>query len=238
MTMLIIPAPERGREAAHSASGSRCRRRISVCPTRRWTLRIAAAQGGARRSPRDPRPSLPARRGDQVRRLHRRLVQARARRSPAPATPTTSCSAACTSWPRAPTCSRRRTSRSILPDLAAGCSMADMAADRSARDLLARARADGRRLDRRRARHLHQLRRRRSRRSSASTAASSARRRNAAATLKWAWEQRREDPVPARSAPRPQHRVQDGRAARPDGGVGSERAVRRPRRRTQVERRS
>ncbi len=37
----------------------------------------------------------------------------------------------------------------------------------------------------------------------------------------------REDPVPARSAPRPQHRVQDGRAAGSDGGVGSAPAVRR-----------
>ena len=32
----------------------------------------------------------------------------------------------------------------ILPDLAAGCSMADMADDRPARDVLARARRDGR----------------------------------------------------------------------------------------------
>ena len=44
----------------------------------------------------------------------------------------------------------------ILPDLAAGCSMADMVAARSARDLLVRARADGRRVARR-ADHLHQL---------------------------------------------------------------------------------
>ena len=33
----------------------------------------------------------------------------------------------------------------VLPDLAAGCSMADMAGRRSARDVLARARGDGRR---------------------------------------------------------------------------------------------
>ena len=32
---------------------------------------------------------------------------------------------------------------------------------------------------------------------------------------------RRADPVPARPAPRPQHRLQDGRAARRDGRVGS-----------------
>ena len=45
----------------------------------------------------------------------------------------------------------------ILPDLAAGCSMADMAAGRSARDLLVRARADGRGFARR-PDHLHQFR--------------------------------------------------------------------------------
>ena len=39
----------------------------------------------------------------------------------------TSCSAACTSWPSRPTCSPATTSGSILPDLNAGCSMADMA---------------------------------------------------------------------------------------------------------------
>ena len=51
---------------------------------------------------------------------------------------------------------------------------------------------------------------------------------NAAATLEWAWERGEQHPVPARPASRPQHRVQDGRAARPDGRVGSERAVGRP----------
>ena len=40
---------------------------------------------------------------------------------------------------------------------------------------------------------------------------------------------RRADSVPARSASRPQHRLQDGRAARRDGGVGSERDLGRPR---------
>ena len=51
---------------------------------------------------------------------------------------------------------------------------------------------------------------------------------NASAVLKWAWAARRAHPVPARPAPRPQHRLQDGRAARPDGRVGSARARRRP----------
>ena len=39
--------------------------------------RIAAARANARRPARDPRPSLSARRGHQVRRLHRRLVPPR-----------------------------------------------------------------------------------------------------------------------------------------------------------------
>ena len=42
---------------------------------------------------------------------------------------------------------------------------------------------------------------------------------------------RREAADAARSASRPEHRLQDGRAARRDGGVGSERDVRRARRR-------
>ncbi len=42
--------------------------------------RIAARAGGARRAPRDSRPPLPAGRGDQVRRLHGRLLQAVAAR--------------------------------------------------------------------------------------------------------------------------------------------------------------
>ena len=45
------------------------------------------------------------------------------------ARPSTSSSAACTSWLRAPT-SSRPPQQVILPNLAAGCSMADMAARR------------------------------------------------------------------------------------------------------------
>ena len=41
--------------------------------------------------------------------------------------PTTSSSAACTSWPSRPTCSPTTDQQVILPDLNAGCSMADMA---------------------------------------------------------------------------------------------------------------
>ena len=45
---------------------------------------------------------------------------------------------------------------------------------------------------------------------------------NAAAVLEWGWRQQREDPVHARPASGPQHGVLPaGRAARPDGGVGS-----------------
>ena len=61
-------------------------------------------QGRARPPARHPRPSLSARRGHQVRRLHRRLLQARAAGQPGIPTPSSSSSAACTSWPRAPTC--------------------------------------------------------------------------------------------------------------------------------------
>ena len=56
-----------------------------------------------------------------------------ATRSSSPATPrpgrrrSTSSSAACTSWPSRPTSSPRPTQHVVLPDLAAGCSMADMA---------------------------------------------------------------------------------------------------------------
>ena len=89
--------------------------------------RIAAARATLGRPARHPRPPLPARRSDPVRRLHRRLVQARRARSPSTRTPSSSSSAACTSWPRAPTCSALPHQKVILPDLAAGCSMADMA---------------------------------------------------------------------------------------------------------------
>ena len=86
--------------------------------------------------------------------------------SSSPATPPpgptrrTSSSAACTSWPSPPTSSPSDEQTVILPDLAAGCSMADMAGDR------ARSRTAGTQLDRRRRRrpddpgHLHELLRR------------------------------------------------------------------------------
>ena len=113
----------------------------------------------------------------------------------------------------------------VLPDLAAGCSMADMAARRSARDLLARAGArwastpsERRAPDR--PGHLHQL----------VSGHQSVRRRARRHRLHLHQRRerhevglgaRREAADAARSASRPQHRLQDGRAARRDGGVGS-----------------
>ena len=120
----------------------------------------------------------------------------------------------------------------ILPDLAAGCSMADMAPDRPARAVLGRARADGRGAATS-CRSPTSTRRRRLRGSSASAAAPSAPRRMPRPCSAGAGSRSREDPVPARPAPGPQHGVlPHGRAARPDGRVGSVRAVRRPHPRT------
>ena len=59
-----------------SANGSRSRSATSVSRTTRWTTRIAAAKAALGERARHPRPSLPARRGHQVRRLHRRLAEA------------------------------------------------------------------------------------------------------------------------------------------------------------------
>ena len=71
----------------------------------------------------------------------------------------TSSSAACTSWPSRPTSSPRPEQKVILPDLAAGCSMADMARIAPGRGRLGRAHG-GRRRRRRRAGDLHELLRR------------------------------------------------------------------------------
>ena len=81
----------------------------------------------------------------------------------------------------------------VLPDLAAGCSMADMAAPDQLEICwreLAEMGVDtlARRSRRRDPRHLHQLVRRRSRRSSARTAAIVCTSTNAAAVMTWAWE--------------------------------------------------
>ena len=112
----------------------------------------------------------------------------------------------------------------ILPDLAAGCSMADMADADDLESLLAGPRRDGHRLGD--SRHLHQLvgrhqsLRRRARRHRLHVG-----QRVGGAEV--GVGARRADPVPARPAPGTQHRLQDGRAARPDGRLGSARARRR-----------
>ena len=107
----LSAGPHRVEKAPASASGSRSRTQYLGLSDEEMDARIAAARADARRPPRHPRSPLPARRGDQVRRLHRRLVQARAARSRSTRTPSSSSSAACTSWPRAPTSWRCRTSR-------------------------------------------------------------------------------------------------------------------------------
>ena len=190
--------------------------------------RIAAAKARARPPPRHPRPSLPARRGHQVRRLHRRLATSslaaggeapgrrvhrllrrplhgrERRRACARRTSRSSCrtSPPAARWPTWPTPTSSR---------CAGAS--------SSRWASSPARL-GRRHARRDPGHLHQLVgghqgvRRRTRRRRLHLV----QRRGDADVGVGA---RREDPLPARPAPRPQHRLQDGRAARPDGGVGS-----------------
>ena len=111
--------------------------------------RAARRQGGARRPGLRARPPLPARRGHPVRRRDRRLVQAGPRGGGPARTPSSSSSAACTSWPRAPTSSPAPTQQVILPDLAAGCSMADMAALRPGRGGAGTCSTDARRRRRR-----------------------------------------------------------------------------------------
>ena len=69
------------------------------------------AEAAAGRGSGDPRTPLPARRGHPVRRLPGRLLQALAAGGRRAAMPNTSSSAACTSWPRAPTSSPSRTRR-------------------------------------------------------------------------------------------------------------------------------
>ena len=101
-------------------------------------------------------------------------------------TPTTSSSAASTSWPRAPTSSARPHQQVILPDLAAGCSMADMAAI----DQLEVCWEELRDARRHRAsfRSPTSTRPPPSKASAASTAASSARRATPRRSMAWAWE--------------------------------------------------
>ena len=167
-------------------------------------------QGRARRPGLRPRPPLPARRGHRVRRRHRRLLQA------GPGGRRTAGRAVhrllrCALHGRVGRHPHRRPSRQvILPDLAAGCSMADMAAISQVEDAWDDL-VDAGRGRRRRAGDLHELlrgdqgvhrpprrhglhlrQRRGPRCSGRSTRAAASRARQGA--------------VPARPAPRPQHR--------------------------------
>ena len=142
---------------------------------------------------------------------------------------TTSCSAVCTSWPRAPTCSRAPHQQVILPDLAAGCSMADMVDPDQLQMCWEELTEMG--IRGRRPGDLHQLRgldkvvRRRARRHRLHVVE---RRRDVEVGVRT----RREGALPARPAPGPQHRLHDGDRARRDGRVGSERDFRWPRSRS------
>ena len=188
--------------------------------------RIAAARATLGRPARHPRPSLSARRGDQVRRLHRRLVPSCPPDRAAARKPTTSCSAACTSWPRAPTSCARRISRSSCrtwPPAARWPTWPSPSSSRSCWEELTQMGITG-------VVPVTYI-------NSAAAIKSFVGERggtvctssNAMATLKWALRARREDPVPAGSASRAQHRLQDGHPARRDGRLGSERDLRRPR---------
>ena len=88
---------------------------------------IGRGQGRARVPGAHPRAPLPARRGDALGRCPGRLLRPVAHSPRTAATPTTSSSAASTSWPSPPTSSPAPHQQVILPDLNAGCSMADMA---------------------------------------------------------------------------------------------------------------
>ena len=194
--------------------------------------RIAAARADARPAPRRPRPPLSARRGDQVRRLHRRLVEAVEAHQPAPGRRVHHLL-------RRPLHGRERGHPGRAAPAGDPARPGRRLLDgrhgraRAARDGVEGSRSRRRRLDGD-PRHLHQLRgqhqsvRRRARRRRLHV-------RQRQGDARVGVGPRREDHLPARSAPRPQHRLQDGRAARRDAGVGSARAVRRPRRRDDQE---
>ena len=122
------PAPARpGHRPGHREG-----RRVPRRPARRpriptWSTAPDAAEAALGDARLHPRPPLPARRGHRVRRRHRRLVQARpaGRRAPRGGVHRLLRRALHGRERRHP--DQPTTSRSILPDLAAGCSMADMA---------------------------------------------------------------------------------------------------------------
>ena len=148
-------------------------------------------QGHARPPAGDPRTPLSARRSDQVRRLHRRFLQARRSGQQASRRRVHRLLRRALHGRERGRAQRAVTSRSSFPTSAAGCSMADMAAP----DQLEQCWADleqmlgpGSGAGLRAFRSPTSTPPRRSKPSAASTAASSAPRPTPAATLKWAWE--------------------------------------------------
>ena len=118
-----------------------------------------SGQGGARRPGVRAGSPLPARRGHPVRRRDRRLVQARPGGRGAAGRRVHRVLRRALHGRDRPTSSPRPSQQVVLPDLAAGCSMADMAGYQQVRRRLGRA---GRRRCRRRhgPGHLHELLRR------------------------------------------------------------------------------
>ena len=124
-------------------------------------------------------------------------------------TRSSSSSAACTSWPSRPTSSPSPEQKVILPDLAAGCSMADMARLRQVEDAWAAMDEAGIASEVVPVTYMN---------SSADIKAFCGRHggavctsSNAEVALEWAYQQGTEGAVPPRPAPRPQHRrAQDG----------------------------
>ena len=121
-TCPLLPSPRRRPAAPCPSTLSHHGRRAEL------EARIRDGQGRAGGGAADPRPPLPAGRGDPVRRPPRRQLQAR------PDWPPQSRRCRCDRLLRRPLHGRDRRrpdrgprSRSILPDMAAGCSMADMA---------------------------------------------------------------------------------------------------------------
>ena len=119
--------------------------------------RIVAAKEALGKRLVDPGPPLPARRGDPARGLHRRLLQARPARGAAGRRPTSSSSAASTSWRSPRTSSPPTHQKVMLPGHERRLHDGGHGRDRAGRGLLG-----GRHGGRRRghpARHLHELHR-------------------------------------------------------------------------------
>ena len=192
---------------------------------------LPAAKRHARRPRRDPRAPLPARRSHQVRRLHRRLAASSSRAAASRGTAEFIVFCGVHFMAESADILRAPHQKVLLPDLAAGCSMADMAAPdqlemcwRELGEMGVRTDA----IENGRAgvvpvTYIN------------STAAMKAfvgkhggivcTSTNAAGGDDVGVGARREAADASRPAPWPQHRLQDGRAARPDGRVGSGRGL-------------